>query len=85
MTSRKTTRPVQFARSDLAHMTPAEIEDARLAGSLDDLLEITRHWPPKSGQWTVEDLNAMVRDGRHDEIDAARAAGQLAQLLNPNT
>jgi hypothetical protein len=36
------TKPPQLARDDLAKLSPSEIEDARVAGRLDDILGVSR-------------------------------------------
>ncbi len=38
------------------------------------------HRPP-DGQWTQEDVAALFAEKRYDEIENARVAGKLADLL----
>ncbi len=44
-----------------------------------------RHQPPTSDQWTKDDLAALMAEGRHQEVDAARERGLLANILNGET
>lgn len=44
-----------------------------------------RHRPPDEGQWSRDDLAALVAEGRHADIETARQRGQLAQILTGET
>lgn len=80
MTSRK---PEQLGRADLAQMTPEQVSAARKAGQLDDVLGVrSAFYPPPDGtQWTPVDLNEASTAGAHRTIAAARARGDLDDLM----
>jgi hypothetical protein len=78
-------KPTQYTQADVQRLAAAgkhaDIDRYRLAGHLDDLLGIVRHYPPKQGQWSSADVSALTAERRHVEIAAARAAGQLDDVL----
>lgn len=73
----------QLTRADLAGMPPDQIEAARLAGRLDALLGIPEDERDAlaaargEGPLTREHVRTLWRTGRHDHIEAARAAGRI--------
>lgn len=78
-----TEQPAQLTRADLARMTPDQIENARTAGRLDTLLGVPRDEHDalaaarSEGLLTLEHVHTLARIGRHDDIEAARAAGRI--------
>jgi len=77
------TDPDQLTRTNLAGMTPDQIEAARLAGRLDDLLGIPRDEHDAlaaargDAPLNLEHVRHLARLGHHDQIEAARAAGRI--------
>lgn len=67
----------QLTRADLAGLTAAEIEAAREAGQLDQLLGRPVHQVPDTGQLTREHLQHMSPE----QIVEAQQAGRLDDLL----
>jgi hypothetical protein len=72
----------QLTVADLAHMTPAQIDEARETGRLARLLgvpdgEIALIDKARTGVINGTDAGALNKLGRHDLVDAAREDGRI--------
>lgn len=79
MTDDQTDVPQRLTRDDLKRMKPADVMARLRAGDLNHLTGGPAK-PPAEGQLDREHLKAMTAT----EIEIARAAGRLDNLLNRN-